>query len=70
MLEGDDEAVFTLFADLFRVLESCGLLTADESSAALEQHTSFIVEKRGYHYSSGQSAGDISDVVPYLLRDI
>ena len=70
MLEGDDEAVFTLFADLCRVLVACGVLIADESSASLEQHTSFIAEKRGYHSSSGQSAGDISDVVPYLLRDI
>ena len=70
MLEGDDVAVFSLFADLCRILVSCGSLSVDESSAALEEHTSFIVEKRGYHSSSGQSAGDIVDVVPYLLRDV
>ena len=55
MLEGDDEAVFILFADSCNVLVSCGVLTADESSAALEQHTSFIAEKRGYSYFSLQS---------------
>ena len=49
---------------------SCGTLTADQSSAALEEHTSFIVEKRGYHTSSGQSASDVFDWVPYLLRDL
>ena len=70
MLEGDDVAVFSLFADLCRILVSCGSLSVDESSAALEEHTSFIVEKRGYHSSLGQSAGDIVDVVPYLLRDV
>ena len=70
MLEGDDVAVFSLFADLCRILVSCGSLSVDESSAALEEHASFIVEKRGYHSSSGQSAGDIVDVVPYLLRDV
>ena len=70
MLEGDDVAVFSLFADLCRILVSCGSLSVDESSAALEEHTSFIVEKRGYHSSSGQSAGDIVNVVPYLLRDV
>ena len=70
MLEGDDVAVFSLFADLCRILVSCGSLSVDESSAALEEHTSFIVEKRRYHSSSGQSAGDIVDVVPYRLRDV
>ena len=61
MLEGNDEAVFQLFAELCRVPVSCGTLTADQSSAALEEHTSFIVEKRGYHTSSGQSASDVFD---------
>ena len=68
MLKGDDVAVFSQFADLCRILVSCGALSVDESSAALEEHASFIVEKRGYHSSSGQSAGDIVNVVPYLLR--
>ena len=70
MLEGNDVAVFSLFADLCRILVSCGSLSVDESSAALEEHASFIVEKRGYHSSSGQSAGYIVNVVPYLLRDV
>ena len=70
MLEGDDVAVFSLFADLCRILVSCGALSVNESSAALEEHASFIVEKRWYHSSSVQSAGDIVNVVPYLLRDV
>ena len=70
MLEGDDVAVFNLFADLYRILVTCAVLGVDESSAALEEHASFVVEKRGYHFSSGQSANDIVDVVRYLFRDI
>ena len=70
MLESDDVAVFDLFADLCRILVACGALSVDESSAALEEHSSFIVEKRGYHSSSGQSASGIVNVVPYLLRDV
>ena len=70
MLEEDGEDVFTLFAELCRVLVTCGALTADESSAALEEHTSFVVEKWEYHYSSGQSASDVLDVVSYVLRDV
>ena len=70
MLEGDGDAVFKLFAELCRVLVTRGASTADKNSAALEEHTSFIVEKRGYHSYSGQSASDIFVVVPYLLRDV
>ena len=48
---------------------ACGALTVDESSASLEEHTSFFVDKRWYQTSSRQSASDNPDVVSYLLRD-
>ena len=69
MLEGDDRAVFRLFADLTGVLESCGLLAVDEIKAGIEQFNSFIVEKRRQHDRSNITASEISDVVQYLLRD-
>ena len=69
MLEGDDRAVFRLFADLIGVLESCGLLAADETKAGIEQFNNYIVEKRRQHYRSNITASEISDVVQYLLRD-
>ena len=69
MLEGDDRAVFRLFADLTGVLESCGLLAADETKAGIEQFNSYIVEKRRPHDRSNITASEISDVVQYLLRD-
>ena len=35
LLEGDDYAVFALFADLTRALVACGALSSDESNAAV-----------------------------------
>ena len=49
MLEGDDRAVFRLFADLTGVLGSCGVLAADETKASVEQFNSYIVERRRQH---------------------
>ena len=69
MLEGDDRAVFRLFADLTVVLESCGLLAADETKAGIEQFNSYIVEKRRQHDPSNITASEISDVVHCLLHD-
>ena len=69
MLEGDDRAVFRLFADLTGVLESCGLLAADETKASIEQFSSYVVEKRRQHDRSNITASEISNVVQYLLRD-
>ena len=69
ILEGDDRAVFRLFADLTGVLGSCGLLAADEARASVEQFNSYIVEKRRQHDRSNTTASEISNVVQYLLRD-
>ena len=69
MLEGDDRAVFRLFAVLTGVLGSCGLLSAYETKACVEQFNSYIVEKRRQHDRSNITASEISKVVQYLLRD-
>ena len=69
MLEGDDRAVISLFADLTGVLESFGLLAADETKASFEQFNSYIVEKRRQHDRSNITASEISNVMQYLLRD-
>ena len=69
ILEGDDRAVFRLFADLTGVLESCGLLAADETKAGIEQFNSYLVEKQRQHDRSNITASEISNVVQYLLRD-
>ena len=66
MLEGDDHAVFRLFADLTGVLGSCVLLAADEAKAAVEQFNSYIVEKRRQHHRSNTTASEISNVVHYF----
>ena len=46
LLEGDGQLVFRLLADLFRVLETCGTLLLDESKAAVEEFSSYVVERR------------------------
>ena len=68
LLEGDDCAVFILFADLCRLLKVCNLLTLDESSCAIDEFGSYVIEKRGQHCSSGQSACNIGDVTEYLIH--
>ena len=45
LLEGDEHAVFSLFADLTRSFVSCGVLSSDESNAAVAQFSSYVVEK-------------------------
>ena len=67
MLDGDDSTAFALFAGLCEVLETCGVLALDESKAALQKYTSYIVERRRSHANSRQSANDISDVMQHLL---
>ena len=69
MLEGDGQLVFQLFPDLCRVLESCRSLSSDESKAAVEEFSSYVVEKRLQHEVSQGMASDIPDIVSWLLRD-
>ena len=65
MLEGDDRAVFHLFADLTNVLGTCGLLASDEAKAPVEQFGSYILEKRRQHDCSITTASEISIVMQY-----
>ena len=69
LLEGDGQLVFRLFSDLCRVLESCGALLSDESKAAVEEFSSYVVEKRSQHEASVGVASEIPDIVSWLLRD-
>ena len=69
LFEGDDSGVFALFADLCRLLETCGLITAEESSRSVDEFGSYVIEKRGQHRSSEQSANSIVDVIEYLMQD-
>ena len=69
ILEGDDSTAFALFAGLCKGLETCGLVMPDESKAAVEEYTSYKVERRRSHSSSGQSASNITDVVRHFLLD-
>ena len=69
LLEGDAHSVFTLFADLTGVLVSCGILSSDDSNAAIAQFSSYVVEKRRWHEGSDVNASEIPDVVRYLLQD-
>ena len=69
MLEGDDTTAFALFAGLCKVLEACGVISSDVSKAAVEEYTSYEVERRKTHLSSGQSASSVTDVVRHLLLD-
>ena len=69
MLEGDDTTAFAIFAGLRKVLETCGVIASDVSRAAVEEYTSYVVERRKSHLSSWQAASAITDVVRYLLLD-
>ena len=69
MLEGDHTTAFALFAGLCKVLETCGVIPTDVSKAAVEEYTSYVVERRKTHLSSGQSASGVTDVVQHLLLD-
>ena len=69
MWEGDDTTTFALFAGFCKVLETCGVIASDVSRAAVEEYTSYVVERRKSHLSSGQAAMGITDVVRHLLLD-
>ena len=69
MLAGDDTTAFALFAGLCKVLDACGVISTEVSKAAVEEYTSYVVERRKTHLSSGQSAGDVTVVVLHLLLD-
>ena len=46
MLDGDDSTAFALLAGFCKVLETCVVFAPDESKAALEEYTSYKVERR------------------------
>ena len=69
LLEGDGQLVFRLFSDLCRILETCGALLSDESKAAVEEFSSYVLERRSHHEASMGVASGIPDIVSWLLRD-
>ena len=69
LLDGGDSTAFALFAGLCKVLETCVVLALNESKTALEEYTSYIVERRRRHAKSGQSSSDISEVVQHMRLD-
>ena len=69
LFEGDDSGVFALFADLYRLLKTCDLITAEELSRSVDEFGSYVIQKQGQHRSSEQSANSIVDVIEYLIQD-
>ena len=69
LLEGDDYGAFSLFAGLCHIFVVCGLVSEDESKAAVEEYSSYVVEKRRQNVDSGRSGSDVNNVVDFLLRD-
>ena len=69
LLEGDDKHVFDLFRKLVRVLERNNVISDVESSSAVEEFLTYVVDARSRHVSSDQSAEAIEDVVAYFLAD-
>ena len=67
LFEGDDRGVFALLTDLCRLLKVCNLITAEESCCAVDEFSSYVIEKRGQHRSSGQSASAIENIIEYLM---
>ena len=63
LLEGDEHAVFALFADLTIALVTCGAFSSDKSNAAVAQFSSYVVEKRRLHEGSDVTASEIPDVI-------
>ena len=69
LLEGDDPYIFKLYGKLVRVLEKVGCLPSEAVNASLDEFTSFVVEARTRHESSGRSAEDIGDIIVHLMSD-
>ena len=69
LLEGDDNHVFDLFRKLVRVLERNGAISDDESSCAVEEFLTYVVDARSRHIRSSQNAEEVGDVVTHLLAD-
>ena len=69
LFEDDDTGVFALIADLCRLLKLCKSTTADESRCAVVEFGSYVIEKRGQHRSSVQSAAAIGVIIEYLVQD-
>ena len=66
---GDDHSGFILFSKLVRVLEKSGVISGTESTSAVEEVATFVVDVRARHLSDGCQSEDISDVITYLLSD-
>ena len=69
MIEGDNRLVLSLFAELCRLLEVCGIVSSDLVKAAAEEFGSYVVEQRRYHAGNDDAASGISYVTDCLLRD-
>ena len=70
MLEGDDKSAFDLFTELCGILLECDALSREESSAAVDEYTAFVIEKRRQHSRLEPSAAStIPGVRRYLLDD-
>ena len=69
LLEGDDKHVFDLFRKLVRVLERNSAVSDVESSCAVEEFLTYVVDAPFRHVKSNQSAEEVEDVVAHLLTD-
>ena len=68
LLEGDDVAVFALYADLVGVLMSRGYLVSDVVNASIDEFRSYVVQVRRHHCASGLVASNISNIMN-MLKD-
>ena len=69
LLEGDDKHVFDLFRKLVRVLGRTNAISDVESSCAVEEFLTYVIDARSRHVRSSQSAEEVGDVVAHLLAD-
>ena len=61
LLEGDDQHVFHLYSQLFRVLEGSDCLSRSDSLASIEEFKTFVVDVRARHAGSERSAEKIEE---------
>ena len=50
------------------MLRTAGVVTLDKTKAAMEEFTSYLVEKQRQHEGSDQLANENVDIVDYLVR--
>ena len=48
---------------------TCGVVESDEAKAAVEEYSSYIVEKRRQHSATERASSAIPDVMSFLLRN-